>query len=119
MLILPEGLSVTRSEKSEQVLTDKCRTWLGKSERKEGLHASDLLDPKQAYWKRKKPSELPDRLVNMFIVGLFGHAIVLSAVDGVEGISLASDAGSVWSGDLGIWYSPDKTINHTYTRQLR
>jgi hypothetical protein len=111
MLIIPESTTVTRSEKSEQVLTDKCRTWLTQDERKEGLHASDLLDPRMAYFKRKFPQEMPDRLVNMFIVGKFAHAIVLSAVDGVEGISLASDGGSVWSEDLGIWYSPDKTIN--------
>jgi hypothetical protein len=64
-----------------------------------------------AYYKAKHPSPLPDRLVNMFLVGKIGHAIVLSAVDGVPGISLASDGGSEWSEDLKIWYSPDKTLS--------
>jgi hypothetical protein len=111
VLELPDNLEINRSEKSEQVLLDRCREWLTQDERKPGLHASDLLDPRMAYFKRKYPIELPDRLVNMFIVGKFGHIIVLSAVDKVEGISLASDEGSEWSEDLQIWYSADKTIN--------
>jgi len=111
MLIIPDSVEITRSEKSEQVLTDRCRAWLEKDERKEGLHASDLLDPRMAYFKRKYPAPIPDRLVNMFIVGKMGHAVVLSAVDKVEGINLASDEGSVWDEYLGIWYSADKTIN--------
>lgn len=111
MLKIPESVEISRSPKSEQVLLDRCRTWLEREERKAGLHASDLLDPRMAYFKRKYPVALPDRLVNMFIVGKFGHIIVLSAVDGVIGINLASDEGSEWSEDLGVWYSVDKTIS--------
>lgn len=111
MLELPEDLEIERSETSEQVLIDRCRAWLEREERKPGLHASDLLDPRMAYYKRKYPVPLPDRLVNMFIVGKFGHIIILSAVDKVVGINMESDEGSVWSEDLGIWYSPDKTID--------
>lgn len=111
MLIVPETVSMTRSPKSEQALVDKCRTWLEREDRKEGLHASDLLDPRMAYYKRKFPVAMPDRLVNMFIVGKFGHIIVLSAVDGVKGINMESDEGSEWSEDLQIWFSADKTIN--------
>jgi hypothetical protein len=111
MLALPEGLTIERSLKSEQALTDKCRTWLTQDARKDGIHASDLLDPMMAYWKRKKPQPLTDRLVNMFIVGKFAHIIILSAVDGVKGIDMASDEGSKYSEELGIWYSPDKMLN--------
>lgn len=111
MLELPDSIEVTRSEVSEQVLLDRCREWLEKDERKPGLHASDLLDPRLAYFKKKNPAPIPDRLVNMFIIGKFGHIIVLSAADKVRGINMASDEGSVWSEDLGIWYSADKTIN--------
>ncbi len=110
MLVIPDTVQVTRSPKSEQTLTDRCRAWIEREERKPGLHASDLLDPRMAYYKRKFPQALPDRLVNMFIVGKFGHIIVLSAVDGVKGINMESDEGSEWSEDLGIWFSADKTI---------
>ena len=111
MLPVPESVEISRSPKSEQILLDRCRKWLEHDERKPGLHASDLLDPRMAYFKKKYPAPLPDRLVNMFIVGKFGHIIVLSAVDEVIGINLASDEGSEWSDDLQIWYSADKTIN--------
>src|SRR5574343_1085882 len=111
MLRLPDTLEVTRSPKSEQDMVDRCRTWLTQEGRAEGLHASDLLDPRLAYYKRKLPVAIPDRLVNMFIVGKFAHAIVLSAVERVQGISLASDEGSEWSEELGIWFSADKTLN--------
>lgn len=111
MLQLPSDIKIERSPKSEQALLDKCRTWLEKDERKGGLHASDLMDPRMSYFKRKYPSALPDRLVNMFIVGKFGHIIVLSAVDGAKGINMESDEGSEWSDELGIWFSADKTLN--------
>lgn len=110
MLEIPDSVEINRSPKSEAALVEKCRTWLTQDERKEGVHASDLLDPRQAFFKRKHKPPLTDRLVNMFIVGKFGHIIVLSAVDGVKGINLASDEGSVWDEDLQIWYSADKTI---------
>lgn len=111
MLILPDGLDVTRSEKKEAWLTNKCRAWLAKDERKSGLHASDLLDIRQAYFKRKYPEPLPDRLVTVFLLGKLAHAAVLSAVDEVPGIDFASDGGSIWSEELGVWYSPDKIID--------
>lgn len=111
MLTLPKTLEITRSTKSEQALVDKSRKWLEQDGRKTGIHASDLLDPRMAYFRHKHPGPIPDRLVNMFIVGKIAHALVLSAVDGAKGLNPESDEGSVWSEELGIWYSPDKTLS--------
>lgn len=111
MLTIPEALEIARSKASEQVLLDRCRAWLEREERKPGLHASDLLDPRMAYFKRKYPVPLSDRLVYIFLVGKLAHALVLSAVDGKNGFDFDSDEGSVWDEELGIWYSADKTIN--------
>ncbi len=111
MLTLPKSLGITRSTKSEQALVDKTRRWLEQDDRKSGVHASDLLDPRMAYFRTKYPAPIPDRLVNMFVVGKIAHAIVLSAVDGAPGLNPESDEGSVWSKELEIWYSPDKTLN--------
>jgi len=110
MLTLPKSIAITRSLKSEETLISKSRKWLTQEERKDGIHASDLLDPRMAFFRRKHPAPIPDRLVNMFIVGKIGHAIVLSAVDGAKGLNPESDEGSIWSEELKIWYSPDKTL---------
>lgn len=111
MLKLPESLTIERSPKTEQALLDRSRKWLEQDERKPGVHASDLMDPRIAFFKRKHPAPISDRLVNMFLVGKIGHIIVLSAVDGADGLNMESDEGSSWSEDLEIWYSPDKTLN--------
>lgn len=111
MLALPESLNIERSMKSEAALLERGRKWLAQDERKEGLHASDLMDPRQAYFKHTDPRGIQDRLVNVFLVGKIGHVIVLSTVDQVKGLNVTSDEGSEWSDELGIWFSADKTLN--------
>lgn len=111
MLKLPESLEITRSKKSEDALLALGKKWLHQDERKEGLHASDLMDPRQAFFKHTDPRPIQDRLVNVFLVGKIGHVIVLSTVDKVKGLSVTSDEGSEWSEELGIWFSADKTLD--------
>lgn len=110
MLKLPDSLDVQRSPKSEAALLERGRKWLQQDERKKGLHASDLMDPRQAYFKHTDPRPIQDRLVNIFLVGKIGHVIVLSSVDGTDGLNLKSDEGSEWSDELEIWFSADKTL---------
>jgi hypothetical protein len=110
MLQLPESLNIERSLKSEAALLKRGKDWLAQDERKGGLHASDLMDPRQAYFKHTDPRPIQDRLVNVFLVGKIGHIIVLSTVDKAEGLNVTSDEGSEWSEELGIWYSADKTL---------
>ena len=108
MIELPESLVLRRNIIAEKLLTDKARKWIEKDERTPGLHASDLLDPRLAYWQRKIPKPIPDRLVTTFLVGKVLHAFVLDgAVQGGAGALGADDVGSLISETLGISYSPD------------
>lgn len=107
-IALPESLVVKRSTRTETRLTDKAREWLAREERTPGIHASDVLDERLAFWQRVDPQPIPDRLVNMFLVGKILHSFVIDAVVGESG---ASDAGTSTSAELGIEYSPDLLVN--------
>jgi hypothetical protein len=109
MIRIPASLSVVRSPKTERVLMERARAWLMKEERSAGIHASDLLDPRQAYWRHVDPQPLSDRLVPVFMIGKVLHAFVLSAVEGAA-LSWDTDQGSRRSDALGIEYSPDHLI---------
>lgn len=109
MIQIPESINIVRSPKTERVLLDRSREWLMKDERVPGIHASDLLDPLQAYWRRVDPQPMSDRLVPIFMIGKVLHAFILSAVEGVN-LSWDSDQGSRQSEVIGIAYSPDHLI---------
>lgn len=110
MLPLPPTLEITRNEKAEECLVDKSRTWLeaGSKDRDPRIHASDLLDPRKAYWNRQHKEELTPRMVGNFFVGKVLHAFFTTAVKGQAGTSLAeTDVGGTWDKSLGISYSND------------
>ena len=105
MISIPEGVVVDRVPAREAELYDTARTWLAKDERTPGIHASGLLDPRQAWFNAKCPGPLPDRLVTMFMVGKVLHAFILGAHAGNVDLG-TTDAGSSHC-DLGYDYSPD------------
>lgn len=111
MLILPESIDVKRNKKIEAKLIDKARDWIESEDRSPGIHASELLDPRLAYWRRKKPMVLPDRLVNTFLVGKVLHAFVIGVVEEKPIELKITDAGSRTCDELGIEWSPDFLIN--------
>lgn len=109
---LPESLTVKRNNTSERMLLDKAKDYVTKDERTPGIHASDLLDTRQAFWKHVDPQPLTDRLTVTFLVGRVLHAFVLGAVDGPESVDIVrTDDGSSQSDILGISYSPDKVLD--------
>lgn len=109
---LPESLAVARNKTSERMLLDKAKDYVTKDERTPGIHASDLLDTRQAFWKHVDPQPLTDRLTVTFLVGRVLHAFVLGAVDGPDRVDIANtDDGSSHSDILGISYSPDKVLD--------
>ena len=113
MLTLPPSLQITRNTKAERRLIDKTRTWLTSQERDPRIHASDLLDPRKAYWDRLHPQTLSDKLVGLFFVGKVLHAFFISALNGEKGTNWESDAGSVFDKTLKICWSndwEDKTV---------
>lgn len=112
MLTLPNSLTIKRDRAVEARLVEKAREWVTKDERSPGVHASELLDPRKAYWQRVDPKELTPRLVNTFLVGRVLHAFVINAVDEKKSLDLdTTDTGSQTSKELGIEFSPDFVIN--------
>lgn len=114
MIQLPESLRINRNEDGEKFLLDKSRAWV---ERQSGdratdgkIHASDLLDPRYAYFSKKFPQPISDRLVPIFLIGRVLHAFIICAVEGTE-LDWAADSGSSTSKELGIVYSPDMNFN--------
>jgi hypothetical protein len=109
MLTLPKLIQIERNKKAEGNLVNKTRVWLEKdSQDRTGIHASDLLDPRKAYYDAIQPkSPLAERLVGLFFVGKVLHAFFLSALTGEKGVNWSSDGGSTVDKTLGISYSPD------------
>lgn len=110
MLTLPKNLKegVTRNKKAEASLIQKTREWLEHdSKDRTGIHASDLLDPRKAYFDKRYPQKLTDRLVGTFFVGKTLHAFFLSAFTGAKGTDWKTDGGSHENKKLGITWSAD------------
>lgn len=77
MLPLPKNLQIERDFEDERELLAKARVYLEKGDSKRtGIHASDILNPRMSYFRWATGDGLPDRLVNMFIVGQLAHAII-------------------------------------------
>ena len=114
MLTLPKNLkdNVTRDKKYEQGLIEKTRAWLvNDSKDRKGIHASDLLDPRKAYFDKRYPQDLSDRMVGTFFVGKTLHAFFLSALQGKKGTDWSTDSGSNEDTELGITWSADDLTN--------
>ena len=67
---------------AEQKLVEQTRAWLKNDHRDPRIHASDLFDPRKAYWDRQHPVEPSTRMVGHFFVGKVLHAFFLSALNG-------------------------------------
>lgn len=106
MIPIPDSVAIRRNKKSEALMLDTARAWLEKQERAEGWHASDMLNPRRAFWQRTLQMPLDDRQVPIFLIGKVLHGFVLGAMQGKVDISV-TDEGSSYSEDLGLWYSPD------------
>lgn len=104
MLLLP-SLEITRSELDEVRVYQEVKTWLERqdAERSDFIHASDLLDPRLAYWRRKSPKELTERQVWLYSIGKVLHNLVLILEGG------QTDTGTHTA--LDILFSPDRIQN--------
>lgn len=111
MIPLPGSLTVKRSKQAEAGLHTAARGWIEGEARTPGLHASDLLDERQSYFKRMFPKPLTDRDIVTFLVGKVLHAFVLNGVDSRNPADISlTDTGSETSDILGITFSPDSKI---------
>lgn len=107
MLTLPEGLTIDRSELDEVRLTEQARAWIDQDNqtRLGGIHASDLMDPRLAYWRAIDPKPHSDRTIWLFVVGKILHHFV---VDLPTGTALPGQSDSGTRKAVGILYSPDR-----------
>ena len=100
-------LSIIRNEFQEVQLTEKARAWIdaGNADRLSGIHASDLLDPRLAYWKTIVPKPLTERSIWLFVIGKILHHFVIDVHVPGEVNSDTTDTGANESN--GILFSPD------------
>ena len=104
MIRLPD-LAITRDEFQEVKVYQEVKTWLEHqdAERSDSIHASDLPDPRLAYWKRKAPKEITERQVWFYSIGKVLHNLVL-ILEGEQ-----TDTGT--HTELDILFSPDRIQN--------
>lgn len=112
-ITLPKSLEMKRSRRLENGMRKKARKLLGDNYR-EGIHASDLLDPRQSYWRKVDPQPPTDTEVLYFLIGRVLHELILVHDD------KGSDLGSFEHPQLGITYSPDQlTSKEGYPVELK
>jgi len=106
MLRLPR-LTIVRNEFQEVRLAEKARAWIESEnhERPTGIHASDLLDPRLAYWKAIHPKPLSERSIWFFVIGKILHHFIIDVhVPGVIDPH-TTDTGTHEANN--IYFSPD------------
>ncbi len=109
MLTLPV-LDIMRNEDAEDALVETTKAWLAQEgkERDPRIHASDLLDPRKAYWNRHHKEEVTPKMAGNFMVGKVLHAFFSTAMNKKQGLSLVdTDVGGTWDKSLGISFSND------------
>lgn len=106
MIDLPT-LGIVRNELHEVRLVEKARARIEADNalRDEGIHASDLLDPRRAYWKYVDPKPLSEREVWLFLIGkLLHHFVIISHTSN----STANNTTDLGTQEVeGILFSPD------------
>lgn len=104
MLPLPKGLQIERDYDEEKDLLAASRAYLEKDERT-GIHMSDIMDSRLAFFKWLHAGPIPDRLINMFLVGQALHAVLLCVKGGTDDYTRPPDGGTKHFQE--IQYSPD------------
>ena len=107
MLPLPD-LDILRDEYQEARLLTWARAWLEKEELAPGIHASDLLDRRLAYWRKVEPKEPTERQVWLWLTGRVLHHFV---IDSVSSGHRPEQADEGTHAALGILYSPDTFVD--------
>lgn len=113
MLELPKDGEIVRDEEAEEQIRSKFLRWLEheNKDRDPRIHASDLLDPRKAYWNRQHKEPMTPQMIGNFMVGKVLHAFFSTAMNDKAGLSLQeTDAGGQWSEELGITYSNDYAL---------
>jgi hypothetical protein len=100
-------MNIIRNSDRERFLFDTMRPSFGE---REGIHLSDLLTPKQAYWKKVMPLPVTDKEIQYFVIGR-GHEDATHRITGYEHLPSRQ-----WQ---GIWYSMDFFDGHPIEHKTR
>lgn len=101
-------MKIKRNEKLEQQILEASRNFLEKQNRAEGVHVSDLLTPRKAYWRALDPKPLTKEEIGYFIAGRAHHEVILSIMHKRGIVGTETDEGS--KEFKGIHYSPDYNL---------
>jgi len=98
-------MKIVRDTEGEKKALQQIKDYLAKKPRSDkGWHVSDLLDPRQSFWRKIKPLPTTDDQALYFSVG-HGHHGILEAMLGPKKKDDRSDAGEFEK--HGILFSPD------------
>ena len=95
-------MQIRPNKQAVEVLYTKLKEALVREDR-EGTHVSDLLQLRQAYWKRVCPLPPTDDEVGFWLAGKAHHYFLVQAVTGIPD----SQEASLVDIETGIHYSPD------------
>ena len=102
-------MNIVRAPKMERWLLDGIKAWLNAQPRAKGIHVSDLLNPRKAYWQAVDPRPMTDPEAGYFVAGQGHHFVIESILEKAKQAQRA-DAGTYeWR---GIYYSPDVLSPH-------
>lgn len=110
-IVVSTDVRLVRNENDEKALTEKARTWLDMDERTPGIHVSDILEPRLAYWRIVDPRPLDERKTWMFLVGRLLHTFVLAAHDEIPFDQMNLQHTDDVTGESGgVSFTPDKIL---------
>lgn len=72
-------------------------------EKREGIHASDLMNPRMSYWKKVDPRPATEEEIGWWMAGRAHHYFMVAALTGVEDHQEAS----LQDPETGLYFSPD------------
>lgn len=101
-------MHIQRDIEKERWVYDRVKAWLNRHPRN-GIHASDLLYPRKAYFQRKDPQPTTDTQAGYYIAGHGHHYIIEAIIDDTKSKHGHSDSGTrEWE---GVFFSPDIRLN--------
>ena len=100
-------MEIYRNKKLEEQIFDASREFLLAQERSEGLHFSDLLTPRIAYYKITDPQPISAKEIGFFIAGRAHHEVILAIMRRQKKIGAPEDVSKVWE---EVAYTPDYNL---------
>lgn len=102
-------MEIVRDQPAETWLIGKIKNYLEAQPRAKGIHVSDLLKPRKAYWGRRDPQPMTDHEAGYFVAGRGHHEVIEAIIEGSKKVGTADAGSHVWK---GINYSPDMKTPH-------